>query len=183
MIISFKVTEEAIEYLSKEAGIDKETAEEILTVCYSLCMTEATLEDIRDQINKNDREKKIVGELEILIRKHEGTDSGIGSPALALRDALKQFISLEEERSEDRIENYKGKCYRHNLRFAPSSQFDNNCPACFWESKSKGLSERISFALGYLTGFKNSKDGDAARALFMQAERILSEALRRSPDE
>jgi hypothetical protein len=32
-------------------------------------------------------------------------------------------------------DKYTGKCYRHVLRFIPSEQFDNNCPACYWESK------------------------------------------------
>lgn len=36
-------------------------------------------------------------------------------------------------------DKYTGKCYRHVLKFIPGEQFDNNCPACFWESKHQNL--------------------------------------------
>lgn len=32
-------------------------------------------------------------------------------------------------------EGYTGQCFRHQARFKPSEQFDNNCPACYWEMK------------------------------------------------
>lgn len=30
-------------------------------------------------------------------------------------------------------QGYEGHCFRHRLLFIPSEQFNNNCPACFWE--------------------------------------------------
>lgn len=33
------------------------------------------------------------------------------------------------------MSEYTGVCYRHRLRFIPSPQFDNTCPACWHESQ------------------------------------------------
>ncbi len=34
---------------------------------------------------------------------------------------------------ELRKEKMTGRCFRHRTKFVPSPQFDNNCPACYWE--------------------------------------------------
>lgn len=39
--------------------------------------------------------------------------------------------------------DYQGKCYRHVLRFKPSPQFDNNCPACYWEGEAARLAVKL----------------------------------------
>ena len=35
-----------------------------------------------------------------------------------------------------------GVCFRHSLRFRPSEQFNNNCPARYWESQAKNPNPR-----------------------------------------
>ncbi len=37
------------------------------------------------------------------------------------------------------IEAYGGQCHRHRTIFIPSSQFDNKCPACYWELQHGNL--------------------------------------------
>lgn len=58
-------------------------------------------------------------------------------------------------------EKYQGKCHRHFLLFQPQPQFDNNCPACYWEgqaAKERNFAEALQKKDGPVY-IKNVGDG------------------------
>lgn len=41
------------------------------------------------------------------------------------------------DREMAEMKDYSGRCFRHKVRFRPSEEFNNNCPACYWEREAK----------------------------------------------
>ncbi len=63
--------------------------------------------------------------------------NGHGVVADELLAAMQELEKMQSDFQKDIWNQYVGHCYRHQAYFAPSPQFDNNCPACYWEHGKK----------------------------------------------
>lgn len=62
-------------------------------------------------------------------------------------DDIITFNKAIKTNAPDIYAPWPGRCYRHHLRFTPSEEFQNNCPACYWEheaAEEAALREKIT---------------------------------------
>lgn len=61
------------------------------------------------------------------------SNNGYHRDSCELYHVLDDIIAYNKAIKTDASAIPQGRCFRHHLRFTPSQEFNNNCPACYWE--------------------------------------------------